>query len=29
MPAAPLVCHTCGQSGHFKSECPYGGAYSG
>ncbi|MCP3664650.1 MAG: hypothetical protein GY696_19530 [Gammaproteobacteria bacterium] len=29
MPAAPFLCHTCGHSGHFKQECPNGGASSG
>ena len=29
MPAAPFLCHTCGQSGHFKRECPNGGASIG
>ncbi|MCP3667554.1 MAG: hypothetical protein GY696_34520, partial [Gammaproteobacteria bacterium] len=29
MPAAPFLCHTCCQSGHFKRECPNGGASSG
>ncbi|MCP3663089.1 MAG: hypothetical protein GY696_11430 [Gammaproteobacteria bacterium] len=29
MPAAPFLCHTCGHSGHFKRECPNGGASSG
>ncbi|MCP3664944.1 MAG: hypothetical protein GY696_21010 [Gammaproteobacteria bacterium] len=28
MPATPIVCFECGQTGHIKRDCPHGGVYN-